>query len=76
MLLADGNGGYIEPVISPTPVGEILDGISTTSASIVTPTPTPIPIKPESSFTWLWWVLLVAVAITAVWYFFKKIKKA
>lgn len=76
MLLADGNGGYVEPVISPTPVGQILDGISTTSATIVTPTPTPMPDKViTGTLSWGWILLIVVVVVTASVILYKKLFK-
>jgi p-aminobenzoyl-glutamate transporter AbgT len=77
MLLADGNGSFVnEPVVSPTSVGQILDGISTTSAIIVTPSPTTTPGKVITGvINWYWILLTVVVVIAGAVFLYKKVFK-
>jgi hypothetical protein len=77
MLLADGNGGYVFDTPTPTPVGDILDGASTVSATIATPSATPTM---ESTVTktggfWLYWLLIGLVIIVGGLFIFKKVLK-
>ena len=74
MLIADGNGNFIE---TPIPTGDINgEGISTHSSIIQFTEPTPTPQPKGNSLGWLFWVLVVLViGIIGVKYFFsKKIK--
>ena len=75
MLLADGNGGYALEMPTASPTGEILDGISTQSATIATPTPTltATPVKTGSS--WLTWALIALVVVVGGYLIVKKVFK-